>query len=129
MEQIMEIKVAKTSLKTTQKMKSIRISLENQKKAERFLVLANKKKIGRTVKIDQALSIALDLLTEEQVKRLQDQSLSNEDRKEILRQKWADLYGPISKDSFTGVMLTKEFSEFLKATESGENVAQISAWS
>ncbi len=123
----METKVAKTNLKTTQKMKSIRISLENQKKAEKFLNLANKKKIGRTVKFDQALSIALDLLTEDHAKVLQDQSLSNEDRKEILRQKWAELYGPISKDAFTGAMLTKDFSEFLKITESAENVAQISA--
>jgi hypothetical protein len=123
----METKVAKTNLKTTQKMKSIRISLENQKKAEKFLALANKKKIGRTVKFDQALSIALDLLTEDHAKKLQDQSLSNEDRKEILRQKWAELYGPISKDAFTGVMLTKDFSEFLKVTESAESVAQLSA--
>lgn len=123
----METKAAKTNLKTTQKMKSIRISLENQKKAEKFLALANKKKIGRTIKIDQALGIALDLLTEDHAKKLQDQSLSNEDRKEILRQKWAELYGPISKDAFTGVMLTKEFSEFLKVMESAENGVQISA--
>ncbi len=66
----METKIAKTNLKTTQKMKSIRISLENQKKAERFLTLANKKKIGRTVKFDQALGIALDLLTEDHAKKL-----------------------------------------------------------
>lgn len=92
-----ELKNAKIVLKTTQKMKSIRISLENQKKAEKFLALANKKKIGRTIKFDQALGIALDLLTEEHAKRLQDQSLSNEDRKEILRQKWAEQYGPLSK--------------------------------
>lgn len=110
----METKVAKTNLKTTQKMKSIRISLENQKKAEKFLALANKKKIGRTIKFDQVLGIALDLLTEEHVKRLQDQSLSNEDRKEILRQKWAELYGPLSKDAFTGFMMTPEYFEFLK---------------
>ena len=94
MEQIMETKVAKTNLKTTQKLKSIRISLENQKKAERFLALANKKKIGRAIKIDQVLGIALDLLTEEHAKKLQDQSLSNEDRKEILRQKWAEPASP-----------------------------------
>ncbi len=109
----MEAKTAKTNSKTTQKMKSIRISMENQKKAERLLALANKKKIGRTVKIDQALGIALDLLTEEHVKKLQDQSLSNEDRKEILRQKWADQYGPISKDAFTGLMMTADFQNFL----------------
>src|ERR1700692_4653088 len=112
MEQIMESKTAKTSLKTTQKLKSIRISLENQKKAERFLALVNKKKVGRTVKIDQVLNIALDLLTDEHVKKLQDQSLSNEDRKELLRQKYIESRGPISRDEFTGFMMSAEFSEF-----------------
>ncbi len=109
----METKTAKTNLKTTQKLKSIRISLENQKKVEKFLALANKKNIGRTIKIDQALGIALDLLTEEHVKRLQDQSLSNEDRKELLRLKWAKLHGPITKDAFLGLLLSSEFQNFL----------------
>lgn len=111
----MENKAAKAKIKDTQKLKSIRVSVECQKKAEKILALANKKKIGRTVKFDQALSIALDLLTDEHIKRLQEQSLTNEDRKELLRQKWTELYGPVSKDAFTGIMMTKEFSEFLNA--------------
>jgi hypothetical protein len=44
---------------------------------------------------------------------MQDQSLSNEDRKEQLRQRYIEARGPISRDEFTGFMLTKEFFEFL----------------
>lgn len=116
----MENKTAKTNIKATQKLKSVRVSVECQKKVEKILALANKKKIGRTVKIDQAISIALDLLTDEHIKKLQEQSLTNEDRKELLRQKWTELYGPVSKDAFTGIMMTKEFSEFLNATAVNE---------
>jgi hypothetical protein len=80
MEKTMENKSAKTNLKMAQKPKSIRITLENQKKVERILATANKKKLGRKIKFDQLLSLAVDLLTEEHIKKLQDQSLSNEAR-------------------------------------------------
>lgn len=110
----MENKQGKTSTKVNAKNKSVRISPENQKKFEKILILANKKKLGRKIKIDHVLAIALDLVTDEHIRRLQDQSLSNEDRKEQLRQKYIEARGPISRDEFTGFMLTREFSEFLE---------------
>ena len=109
----MENKIAKANAKINVKNKSVRISLENQKKAEKILTLANKKKLGRKIKLDHVLAIALDLLTDEHIRKLQDQSLSNEDRKEQLRQRYIEARGPISRDEFTGFMLTKEFFEFL----------------
>lgn len=109
----MENKIAKANTKISAKNKSVRISLENQKKAERILATANKKKLGRKIKLDHLLAIALDLLADEHIRKLQDQSLSNEDRKEQLRQRYIEARGPISRDEFTGFMLTKEFFEFL----------------
>lgn len=52
-----------------------------------------------------------------------DNSLSNEDRKEILRQKYIEHRGPISKDEFTGFMMKSEFQEFLNAINLKVNVA------
>lgn len=109
----METKAVKSNLKMSTKNKSIRISIENQKKAEKLLAVANKKKIGRKIKLDHVLAIALDLVTEDHVKKMQDQSLSNEDRKEQLRQRYIETRGPISRDEFTGFMLTKEFFAFV----------------
>lgn len=109
----MENKTVKANAKIGAKNKSVRISLENQKKADKILVHANKKKLGRKIKLDHVLAIALDLLTDEHIRKLQDQSLSNEDRKEQLRQRYIEARGPISRDEFTGFMLTKEFFEFL----------------
>lgn len=119
----MESKISKTNLKSNQKLKSIRITSEVQKKAERLLLSANKKKAGRKIKIDQLLSLALELVTDEHIKKLQDQSLSNEDRKEQLRQRYIEIRGPITRDEFTGFMLTKEFSGFLLEQSQTANAA------
>lgn len=119
----MESKTVKTNSKLSSKNKSVRIGLENQKKAEKILALANKKKLGRKVKLDHVLAIALDLVTEAHIKKMQDQSLSNEDRKEQLRQRYIIARGPISRDEFTGFMLTKDFSEFLVSQSAAVSVA------
>ena len=89
----------------------------NQKKAEKLLGLANKKKIGRKIKLDHVLAIALDLVTEDHVRRMQDQSLSNEDQKEQLRQRYIEIRGPISRDDFIGFMLTKDFLNLWKSNQ------------
>ena len=119
----METKTKKTNLKSNQKPKSIRITSEVQKKVERLLLSANKKKAGRKIKVDQLLSLALELVTDEHIKKLQDQSLSNEDRKEQLRQRYIEMRGPITRDEFTGFMLTKEFSGFLLEQSQTANAA------
>lgn len=119
----MENKTLKANSKISTKNKSVRISSENQKKAERILALANKKKLGRKIKLDHMLTIALDLLTEDHIRKMQDQSLSNEDRKEQLRQRYIEIRGPISRDEFTGFMLTKEFSGFLTEQAQTANAA------
>lgn len=119
----MENKTAKPTIKLNQKLKSIRISLENQKKVEKILALANKKKLGRKIKIDHVLAVALDLVIEEHIRKMQDQSLSNEDRKEQLRQRYIELRGPISRDEFVGFMLTQEFFIFLAEQSTATNAA------
>lgn len=111
----MNSKVSKTENKNVTIGKSIRIGLDVQKKAKKILSIANTKKTGRKVKIDQVLNVALDLMKEEHIKKLQDQTLTNEDRKEILRQKYISINGPISKDEFIGFMMSEAYVDFLKS--------------
>lgn len=54
---------------------------------------------------------------------LQEKSMTHEDRKERLRQRYIEERGPISKDEFTGFMLSADFVEFMKAHEGFSNVA------
>ncbi len=109
----MQMKTTKIAAKQVSKLKSIRVQLETQRKTERLLALANKKKFGRKIKIDQLLNIVLDLVTDSHLQSLQEQSLTNEDRKELLRQKYIEIRGPISRDEFTGFMLSSAFPIFL----------------
>lgn len=109
----MQTKTTKIAAKQIAKLKSIRVQLETQKKADRLLSVANKKRLGRKVKVDHLLNLALDLVTDAHLQSLQEQSLTNEDRKELLRQKYIETRGPISRDEFTGFMLTPAFPDFM----------------
>jgi hypothetical protein len=124
----MQSKVTKTTKKTALKRKSLCIHLETEKKLDRILELANKKQFGRKVKPDQLLSLALDLVQEQHIVMLQEQTLTNENRMERLRQKHIKLRGPISKDDFLGFTMTAEFQEFLKcALADGETLPSLAA--
>jgi Rps23 Pro-64 3,4-dihydroxylase Tpa1-like proline 4-hydroxylase len=96
---------------------STRIKNESKNDAFSILALANKKKHGRKIKLPELLELAISLVKEEHIKMLQDQSMTNEDRKEILRQKYIQHRGSISRDEFTGFMMKPEFLDFVKEQE------------
>lgn len=127
----MKEKSIKTKSKSVAKSASVRVRQEAKERATLLLVAANKKKQGRKIKFEDLFELALGLVTDEHLKQLQDSSLTHEDRKEILRQKYIAARGPISKDEFTGFMMTAAFHEFLKELESGANassrVAEVAA--
>lgn len=106
-------KVAKRS-KAQSKKKSIRLSSVTSSKADRILHLANEKKAGAKIKIDQVLSLALDLVSELHIQKLKMDSLKNSDRQELLRQKYIEQFGQISKEEFIGFTMTEAYAEFLK---------------
>ncbi|MBL7669689.1 MAG: hypothetical protein JNM39_04325 [Bdellovibrionaceae bacterium] len=102
---------------------TVRVSSDTRKAAEAILKTANEKQNGRKIKLDEVLQAGLALIQQEHVRTLQQNSLTNEDRKEILRQKYIAARGAISKDEFTGFMMTAAFHEFLKELESGANAS------
>jgi hypothetical protein len=122
----MQTKTTKSAAKQVNKLKSIRVQLETHRKAERLLAVANKKKFGRKVKVDQLLNIALDLVTDRHLESLQERSLTNEDRKELLRQKYIETRGNISRDEFTGFMMSADFATFLTEQDQASNVSGLS---
>lgn len=92
---------------------SVRVSSETRKLAEGILKTANDKEPGRKIKLDEVMQAGLALIQQEHIRNLQENSLSNEDRKEILRQKYIETRGPITKDEFTGFMMTQDFAGFV----------------
>jgi len=121
----------KSEGRKTAKNSSIRISSNTQKKIDRILSAANKKKFGRKIRADQLLNLALELVTASHIKTLQDQSMRNADRIEFLRQQYIASRGPISRDQFTGFMMTAEVYNFLKeqnsVTESETSGKEVAA--
>jgi hypothetical protein len=99
----MKEKNSKASGKKNAGLCSVRIRITSKERAAALLLACNKKKSGRKVKLDELFEVAISQVADEQVKLLQERSLTNEDRKEILRQKYIEVRGPISKDAFTGL--------------------------
>ncbi len=114
-----KVNEAKSQSKSQSKFASIRISRETQKRLDRVLALTNKKTMGRKIRADQVLSLAVELIAEEHIKMLQGRSLTNEDRMEALRQKFIETRGAISKDQWLGFAMTAELSVFLNEQEAG----------
>lgn len=94
----MDSKATKSKNKNAAKFASVRISLESKKLASSILAKANTKKFGRKVKFDELIALAISLVTPEHIKVLQEKSMTNEDRKELLRQKYIEARGPITRD-------------------------------
>lgn len=92
----------------------IRVKKETRTVLEKLIQLANKKTYGRRIKVDDVLHIALGLVEKDHIQGLQNASLSNEDKKERLRQIYVKKHGQISKDAFTGFMMSSNFSDFLE---------------
>ena len=92
---------------------TVRVSSETRKLAEGIVKTANEKPTGKKIKLDEVLQIGLGLVQQGHIEKLQENSLTHEDRKEILRQKYIAARGPISKDEFTGFMMTQEFLGFV----------------
>ncbi len=114
----MENKKVIKKLKAPAKSKSVRIGVRTFEKADRWVNLANEKKVGSKIKIDQVLNLALDLLTSEHVKKLQTESLKGSDLQGIMRQKYIRQYGNISKEEYIAFTTTSAYADFLVAQKS-----------
>ena len=110
----MKEKTNKPKTKSDTKSASVRVRQGAKERAALLLLAANKKKLGRKVKFEDLFELAIGLVTDEHVKLLQERSLTHEDRKEQLRQRYIELRGPISKDSFVGFLMSADFPEFMK---------------
>ncbi|MBX9766097.1 MAG: hypothetical protein K2X47_02405 [Bdellovibrionales bacterium] len=110
----MKEKVNQSKLRSVAKSASVRIRASAKEKASFLLQTANKKNLGRKIKFEDLFELALGLVTDKDIKLLQERSLTHEDRKELLRQRYIELRGPISKDNFVGFLLSADFPEFMK---------------
>lgn len=118
----METKKVTKKSNAKAKNKSVRISVATSEKAERWIELANEKKAGSKIKLDQILNLAMDLLTPEHIKKLQTDSLKGSDLQELMRQKYIKQFGNISKEDYIAFTTTSAYAEFLVSQKSMVNL-------
>lgn len=114
--------IAKSRAKSTYT--ALRIKCADKSSFNLLLSKANEKQSGGKIRGEQLFQLMLSLITDHHINLLQTGSLKNEDRKELLRQKYIELRGPISKDEFLGVMFSTEFPQFLKEHGEAANIHQ-----
>lgn len=113
-----EGKVTKKSSKAATTYVSIRVPLVLKNSAKKLREESNsQKKKGRKIRLDEILSLGVSLITTNDLKALQERTLTHKDRLDLLRQRYIDIHGPISEDDFIGFTMTPQFQEFVRLQE------------
>lgn len=77
---------------------SVRVRPQTKARFNKLLASANKKDFGGKVVADDLFSLMLDKISSADIQMLQQKSLSNEDRIELLRRAYVKVKGPITKE-------------------------------
>jgi len=97
-------KVPETEVKGD-KIIHVRVTEKTRELLTSVLKKVNSKERGRSIKADEVIALALNLITSVEIKQLQEASLSNADRLELSYQKYIRENSPISKDEWIGILL------------------------
>ncbi len=120
MEQAKPIKVTKTKPKMDSYV-SLRLKRDTKRRLLMELTKANKKDLGRKIKSDELLNLALSLIETKHILDLREKSLSNTDRLDRQYHDYSKQHGPISKDDFLGRLMRGELSKGLMPIDIDQN--------
>jgi hypothetical protein len=105
MEQAKPEKSNKTKTATVSTV-GLRVKRETKRRVVQELAKINRKDFGKRIKADDLIALALSLLEERHVKSLQESSLTNADRVELLYREHIKKFGATTKDEFLGKILS-----------------------
>ena len=83
----------------------IQVKLETKKKMDEILERVNKKDLGRKIRNDELILMALSLTGGEQIKHLKENSLSNGDLFEQAYRRYVAKNKSATKDEFLGLVM------------------------
>jgi hypothetical protein len=86
--------------------KNLAVHPATRDKIGRLLEEVNVKKYGRTVRADELVALAVDLLTKEHLETLRQGSLTTGDRVAMDYEKYVQENGPISKDEHLKMVIS-----------------------
>lgn len=110
-----------TANQQNEKAHSIRVSPVTYNRLSEILAKVNEKKMGRSTRADEVVALALNLVTQEEVKALQEASLSNADRLELSYQKYIRENAFISQDEYLGRLMKGELPARKSSTQPPDN--------
>lgn len=94
--------------------KPVRLKQKTLALLDQLIEKANQKEIGQKIKTDDIIFLGLKAVTDRSIKKLQSSSLTNEDKKNYLFQKYLKENPNATIDEFTGFMMSANFQKFLK---------------
>ena len=101
--------ISKRELKPSAKKNNasgIRVSKATKKLASQIKDKANEKQFGKKVQIDKIVAKALTKLTQDDIKDLQDNSLTNGDRFDRDYVAYCAKHGKVSEDEYLGLVMS-----------------------
>ena len=90
------------------KILTVRVSPKTRDLLTEILKKVNGKDHGRCIKADAVLALALSLVTQKEIRELQESSLTNADRLELQYQRYIQENSFISKDEWIGRLMKGE---------------------
>lgn len=114
MEQVTEEKPTKRRSKSSKSADNgclKKIDAETAKQLKQIKDKANKKQFGRNVRDSEVLSMAVGMITEAEIKLLQEATYSEKDRLHIAHSEYVTQNGKITLDDFIGKLLRGEISQ------------------
>lgn len=99
----------------------VRLRKPTYKKLQRFVAKANAKKDGKRITADQVINLSLDMLTDEHIDKLQQQSLSAQDWFERGYRAYCKENNKISRDEYFRKVLAGEINVEMRIGESSDS--------
>lgn len=104
---------------------ALRVRREIKRQIEADLERINKKDLGRRVRAEDYLGLALSLVTPHHLERLQESSLTNADRLERDFRAYTTKHGPISRDEYLGKRLAGDILVESASLDGKESEAMV----
>jgi hypothetical protein len=95
----------------------IRIHKQTAKELRSIITKCNRKAHGRTVKADDIIAAAIELLTDEHLEKIKRSTYSSSDQLEIEFKSFCKTNGPLSKDEFLKLILSRALPQDSRPTK------------
>ena len=89
---------------------TLRVKKVTRKRVMEFLQKANRKDWGKRVKADDLILLAINRVTDNDIAKLQQESMTHADRFEAAYNEYISQNGPMPKDEYLGKRLNGEIS-------------------